>query len=674
MLKNLCFPYTRRLSMKYSSLVMLMIMASIKIKTFDEPTNHKTLNFLDLGDDDYNLIQNDSFEALFDKANNALRTKNYDKAIAYYQAAIKKNSRAPQPYFNMAIAYQEKKEIDKAIEAFKDAILQNLNYVKAHIELAKILQSRELLDEAIVHYRKAVDIDPSLVEIALTVARLLNQKEQFSESLPYFKIAAEGKADDVMVSFEYANVLNTCNYTQQALDIYLKLLEKRPNDSGILYNTAYTLKKLNRIKEAMPYYTAALKRNPNHAEAHFSLGLAHLITGNFAQGWPEYEWRWQRNTQLEPREFSQPQWDGVSSLQGKTILLHAEQGLGDTFQFIRYAQIIKEKYHPKKLIVAVQKPLLTIITQCCPYIDSVVTLSAMPTTFDLHVPLMTLPLLLKSDEQTIPRTIPYIFPDVTLVEMWRRKLSSDTNFKIGICWQGNSNYSTAFLRTVVAAKSMQLQKFNALGGIPNVSFYSLQKQTGTDQLQVSTLNFDLKVFETDFDESRGRFMDTAAVIKNLDLVITIDTSISHLAAAIGTPVWIMIPEPPDWRWMIERADTPWYPNMRLFRQPTVGDWDSVLALIRQELSDVIQAKKPVLRRTATTPATNTQLEQPTLRSLKQEYDNITKKLQSLTLKMKNIDHSPDNSEFIKTMRECSTLIELRNAILEKITLLEDIAS
>ena len=415
---------------------------------------HEILNFNDLVQPDTkpNSVElPPDFRELFILGNNALKAGNLEQAIEYFQAALKENSLAPQIHFNLGFAYETKGEIDKAIEKYKDAVLLKLDYQKAHHQLAKLLQQKGLMDEAIIDYQHVTNLDPQLIEPALTVARLLCEQERFTESLPHFERAVKARPDDIAIKFEYANILNTSGHNEKAIEHYFDLLKSRPNDSNILYNTAYTLKKLGRLAEAMPHYQKALTYNPNHAEAHFSLGLAYLISGDFKRGWPEYEWRWQRNSQLKPRNFPKPQWNG-NSLDGKVLLIHAEQGLGDTFQFIRYAKEIKERYDCK-IICAVQRPLYTIISRCCPYIDRVTTLAEIPTSFDVHIPLMSLPLLLKTEESSIPKSFPYIFPDENLVEIWHNKLADDTNFKVGLCWQGNSRYSTPFLRAAVAAKS-----------------------------------------------------------------------------------------------------------------------------------------------------------------------------------------------------------------------------
>ena len=287
------------------------------------------------------------------------------------------------------------------------------------------------------------------------------------------------------------------------------------------------------------------------------------------------------------RSYPEPRWDG-SDLQGKTILIHAEQGLGDTFQFIRYAKLIKEKNGI--VIAAVQKPLVTLMKNC-KYIDRVISLDDTPPHFDVHSPMLSLPYALKTQLETIPCEIPYLYANEKLVTDWKQKLAADKNFKIGICWQGNDNYATPLLRATVAQKSVHPKEFAPICQVPGVSVYSLQKTTGTDQLKDLPDTMRIITFDGDFDQSNGRFMDTAAVIKNLDLVITVDTSISHLASGLGVPTWIMLPNPADWRWMIDRTDSPWYPNVtRLFKQPTPGDWQSMIKEVAVELQKHITRK------------------------------------------------------------------------------------
>ena len=620
--------------------------------------------------EDVALIEPLSYDVYFSKGSIAMRAGKTQEAIDWFLKAAKDKPNAPQPYFNLGIAYETAGNDDKAIEAYKDAIIQRHEYAKAHNQLAKILHKKGNIDEAINHFELAFQFDPQLVDSAIMLARLLVGQEFYKDSIPFFQKAIAHRPHDIQLKFEYANTLNTINQTEQALDLYFELLNAKPNDTGILYNTAYALKKLGRIEEALYYYRTTLEKNPHHAEAHFSLGLAYLTNGDFLQGWKEYEWRWKRNSQLsQPRNFSQPLWDG-SPLNGKILFLHAEQGLGDTFQFIRYAKYIKEKFGGT-LIVAVQRSLFTIISQCCPYIDRVITLNQQPVHFDYHAPLLSLPFILKTDINSIPNNLPYINPDATLVKNWKKKLGNTDIFKVGICWQGNSNYSTPFLRAVVAAKSLPLEKLQPLSTIPNVKLYCLQKETGIDQLNHLSSNFPITIFDEDFDQSKGRFMDTAAVMKNLDLVITIDTSICHLAGAIGVPVWVMLPEPPDWRWMLKRSDTPWYPSiMRLYRQQRSGDWNTVIETILRDLEKLVEKKitktfSPVENHTEATNHNNL------LQELLKEQEKIIHKMTQYRAKIADLKTPISDEQFLKALTGLYYLAELNRTAQEKIDLLNE---
>lgn len=655
--------------MKRIFLVFLLITGIVQTENLLELDENGEISFTPLDDEQSSIVYPPRYQECFQRGTELLRSNKIDDSIAWLSKAIKANPNSPQCYFNLAIAYESKNDTESAIEAYKDALLVRLDYPKAHYQLAKLLHKQGEIDEAIKHFEQAVRYDKKLVEPSIQAARLLVGQEKYSESIPHFERAVRERSNDIQLRFEYANTLNTLNRTEEALCEYQKLLESRPNDSGILYNTAYTLKKLGRISDAMPYYEATLQKNPNHAEAHFSLGLAHLANGDFAKGWPEYEWRWQRNSQLAPRNFSKPQWDG-SALNGRTILIHAEQGLGDTFQFIRYARMVKE-LHNCSIIAAVQRPLHVLVARCCPYIDRTVTLDQIPTSFDVHIPLMSLPNIFKTEQNTVPNKLPYIMPDQALIEHWRRELSEDKNFKVGICWQGNSQYSTPFLRAVVAAKSVAMKKFESLSEIPGISFYSLQRETGINQLNQLSQNFDLKIFGENFDKQHGRFMDTAAVMKNLDLIITVDTSTSHLAGALGVPVWVMLPEPCDWRWMLKRTDTPWYPkNMRLFRQPSVGDWDGLFSEIVTELKKLVETKntRPEVKPISTTKRNDIEKSNSSL--FENELALINKKLLHKCSLLKEIDHSPEDKIFIKTLRSIHYLQQLKEQTEQKIELLE----
>ncbi len=520
----------------------------------------------------------DHFESCFNLGNIYYNRNEIETAFNYYKKALNSNKKSPQLYFNAGLCLKQLKQSDKAIEYFEKAIQLKPNYSKAYLNLAKTLQEKKENKKAIEIYLTYLQHNPNDSTVYRHLGSAYRSLNQFEKAIETFRTAYALQPKDTTIMLELANTLTILNQLDEALGLYQKVLLIKPTTTAAFYNISYVLKRQGYVKEAIELLQKIIEKNPNHAQAHFSLGLSYLTLGNFEDGWQEYEWRWETHGKT-PNKFSKPLWDG-SNLQNKTILICAEQGLGDTFQFIRYAQSIKRM--GATILFQSQSPLINILS-LCDYLDFVISRDKQLPDFDFHVPLMTLPLIFKTHEETIPAEIPYLHADPKLVEYWKEKLSADKNFKIGLCWQGNANYSTQFLRQVVAAKSISVKLFEPLSQVPGISLYSLQKIHGTNQLKELDGSLVIYDFGPDFDTTNGRFMDTAAIIKNLNLVITVDTSICHLSAALGTPTWIMLPEPSDWRWMLNRTDTPWYPNARLFRQPSPGDWKNVIQQIVQAL-------------------------------------------------------------------------------------------
>lgn len=536
----------------------------------------------------HSYVDYQCFEALSKHANGLFTEAEYEEAIAFYKQALALNPTCAQIFFNLGQSLYFAKKYPEALYAYKKTIQHKQDHFRAYVQIGKVMMDVKQPNDAIEPLKQSLILEPNNPDARLLLARVYNDKHLFNQAINIISEGLELDPNHINLTFELGNVYNLVNRLDESLAIYEELNAKLPNNPSILYNIAFTHKKMGHLDKALPYYNKTLELNPNHTEALFSRGLAYLVIGDFEKGWHGYEWRYNRPSQGSLRSYDEPRWDG-SDLQGKTILVHAEQGLGDTFQFIRYAKLIKEKNG--KLIVAVQKPLVTLMKQC-KYIDQVISLEDTPPHFDVHSPMLSLPYVLKTRIDTIPTEIPYLYADEQLTQEWKQKLAADKNFKIGICWQGNDNYATPLLRATVAQKSVHPKEFGPICHVPGVSIYSLQKATGTDQLKEVPENIRIITFDGDFDQSNGRFMDTAAVIKNLDLVITVDTSISHLSSGLGVPTWIMLPNPADWRWMLDRTDSPWYPEVtRLFKQPTPGDWQSMIAEVAVELQKYINERK-----------------------------------------------------------------------------------
>src|SRR3990167_5317716 len=526
------------------------------------------------------------FEKHFNLATSFYKQNDTQKAIEHYLKALAINPKNAQAHHNLGICLSQKKKLDEALVHFEKATECNPAYTKAYLQQASLLYEQKKKHEALACYKRGIEHDPSSFDLWYRAGGLLKELDQFKEALEYYTKAEELNPNHINLLLEIGNTYNMLDSVHKALEYYKKILEINPKALEALYNFGYTLKKMGYMKEAIEVYEKILEQRPNYAHPHFSLSLALLSLGEFDRGWKEYEWRWAAYDE-SPKKFKEPLWDG-SDPKGKRILLYAEQGLGDTLQFIRYAKLIKDQ--GGTVILETQKPLKDLLS-LCPYLDAVIARGESVPEFDYQMPLMSLPLIYNSNEDTIPLGIPYLYAQPQLIKEWKEKLSHDEGIKIGICWQGNPNYRTQFLRQTVAAKSITVDKFAPIGRLPGVKLYSLQKISGDDQLEQHDDSFFVHDFGPDFDNRNGRFMDTAAVMKNLDLVITVDTSICHLAGGLGVPVWIFLPEPPDWRWMLKRPDTPWYPNMRLFRQPTMGDWNSVIQDIVYALQETFGLDK-----------------------------------------------------------------------------------
>ena len=392
-------------------------------------------------------------------------------------------------------------------------------------------EARKLADQAL---KMKPDCGLALQVIGLVHAR----RDEFDEAIP---------------------ILN------QALSIRPDLVPAH-NDLGMIYAC------LGEMDRAIRYYDQALLLQPDHMFARFNRAWAWLKQGRYREGWIDYEWRWQSANQSRP-EIPRPRWDGAP-LDGRTMLVHTEQGFGDTVQYVRFLPLLKKQ--GGRIVLACQKPLHALL-QSIDGVDEWMPIdvpSDIP--FDIFTPLLSLTALLELNEEAdFSCDSPYIFAEPDRVEKWSSRIKQLPGLKIGIGWQG----SPTFKRD--AFRSIPLEEFAPLAKLPDVSLVSLQKGDGIDQIESRTDPFPLTVF--DDHDSDGAFLDTAAIMQHLDLVITSDTALAHVAGALGVPVWLAVSTSSDWRWLIDREDSPWYPTMRIFRQTTLGNWTDVFLNIAKDL-------------------------------------------------------------------------------------------
>jgi FkbM family methyltransferase len=434
-------------------------------------------------------------------------------------------------------------------------------------------------DEAVAAYHKALEFQPNFPVALSNLGNTLKQQGKFEEAEASCRESLRLKPDYPTAYNNLGVALVAQGRLEEASETFERALALMPNDAVTHSNLSASLVRQGKFSEAEANSKQALSLNPNYAEAHKNQGIVWLLLGDFERGWPEYEWRWQCPGSQMPK-YSAPMWQG-EPLDGKTILLYHEQGLGDTIQFVRYASILRQ-HGAGRVVVKVQKPLMQLIASS-KGIDELVCDDAALPQFDVHVPMLSVPGILKSSFETFPSHVPYLHAEPKLITKWEQRLAEYDGFKVGIAWQGSPDFHADTQRSV------PLQHFSKLASIPGVRLFSLQKGEGTEQLEGLDGEFEVVNFGDELDAEAGPFVDTAAIMQNLDLVITSDTSVPHLAGALGVPTWMALSISPDWRWFLDREDSPWYPTLRLFRQQKLGDWEEVFSRIAAGLREQIAA-------------------------------------------------------------------------------------
>lgn len=504
---------------------------------------------------------------------NALRAQGkLEEAVASYQRALQLQPDYAEAHNNLGVALQEQRKPEETVAAFRRALQLKPDYAGAHYNLGNFWKTQGKLDEAVASYLQAVQFQPRYAEAYLSLGLALKEQGKLEDAVACYQRAAQLQPDFAETHNNLGNALQAQGRLDEAVAAYRRALQLKSDYAAAYNNLGIALKEQGRREEAVASLQRALQLKPEYADAHKNLGLALLLGGDFERGWAEYEWRWRCQDSPRP-EFSQPPWEGAP-LANRTILLYAEQGLGDTVQFIRYAELVRQL--GGRVVVECQQPLSRLLTSCRG-IDQVVERGTVLPEFDVHAPLLSLPGILKTRLANIPAQIPYISGDKALVERWRAELSPASGFKIGIVWRGNPQHKND------RDRSIPLSQFETLANVLEVQFFSLQKGSGAEELTRVAERAPI----TDVGSRLEDFTDTAAVLMNLDLVIGCDTAVVHLAGAMGIPVWVALPFAPDWRWLLDRTDSPWYPTMRLFRQRRPGDWPGVFEEIRAAVSELL---------------------------------------------------------------------------------------
>ena len=440
--------------------------------------------------------------------------------------------------------------------------------------------------EAVACCRSALELDPASPGLHNNLGLALKECGRLDEAVESFRQALRLMPDRADTHYNLGNTLVLLHRLDEAKAAFRRAIELAPADADTHNNLGALEQLKGNFADATASFDAALRLNPNFAEAHRNRALLRLLLGDYAAGWPEYEWRWRMAGAARPN-FAQPCWKG-EPLDGRTILVWCEQGLGDVLQMIRYVPLLRQA--GAKVLVQCHSTMHALlqtvhgVDHCLPYESTV------EEKFDYYLALFSLPSIFATTVETIPATIPYLSADPTRIEHWRKKLAAITSpsslkppassLKIGLAWQGNPEFTGDYYR------SIPLAALAPLADCPGVRLFSLQKGPGHEQLARLAERMRIVDLGATLDQDGDAFVDTAAVMKHLDLVITSDTAIAHLAGALAVPVWVALQYAPNWRWLLGRDDSPWYPTMRLFRQPRFGDWAATIAAIAAELASL----------------------------------------------------------------------------------------
>jgi len=544
------------------------------------------------------------FEALYLLGIIAGQSGEPQRAVDFFTKALATNPASADAHFNRGVALGELKRPAEALESYDRVIALKPDHAHAHYNRGVALGELDRPADALASYDRAIALKPDFAEAynnrGIALARLgrtqdaVTSYERAIALKPQYASAhnnlGNALADldrrvDALTSFERAIAINP-GYAEahnnralvlfdlerhaDALASFDRAIALKPDYAEAYYNRGNALRELHRHRDAIASFERAIALKADYASAHWNLADCHLLLGDFTRGWSEYEWRWKlRDREMRARNFREPLWLGSEPLKDRTILLHSELGLGDTLLFCRYAIDVTEL--GATVILEVQPPLVRVLSDMSGVAQIVRAGDPLPA-FDFHCPLMSLPLAFKTGVHDVPTHVPYVRSQASDVALWRDRLGRKTKPRVGVVWSGSMALKND-KRSMTLVQMLPLLRHWA-------EWVSLQKELSSDDAALLAVHPEIRHFGDELSD----FADTAALIELVDLVVTVDTSVANLAGAMGKTVWVLLPfNPHDWRWMLEREDSLWYPTARLFRQPAPDDWASVIDRVDSEL-------------------------------------------------------------------------------------------
>jgi tetratricopeptide (TPR) repeat protein len=497
-----------------------------------------------------------------------------DEAVAAQRKALALKPDFVEAHVNLGNALKDQGRLGEAILSYRRALALKPDFAIGHNSLGAALKDQGKPVDAEASYRKALALTADYPEAHSNLGVALTDQGRLDEAIASFRRALNLRPDFAEAHYNLGNTLRRHGNFDEAAASYKRALSLKPDFVDAHYNLGEALQDDCRFEEALASYDKALALMPDRVDARWNRAVALLTLGRYAEGWREHEWRWRRS-ETPPRNYMQPLWRG-EPLDNRAILLHAEQGMGDIVQFLRYAPLVAARGGR----VTLQAPAAVARLARASLGDRaqvVVEGDALPA-FDLHCPLLSLPLAFATTLDTIPGDTPYLSADPAAAALWRERLGEGAGLKVGLVWAGNPRHKNDHNRSIA------FDRLAPLFGAEGVRWFSLQvgeRRADLARLPTGTI--------ADLSDGLVDLADTAAAISALDLVIAVDTAVAHLAGALAKPVWLLVPLAPDWRWLIGRDDSPYYPTARLFRQPARGDWDSVASRVREALDGRVES-------------------------------------------------------------------------------------
>ena len=510
---------------------------------------------------------------IFKKALASHQTGQLDQAAKLYRLILNTDGEHAQAFNNLGAIFMSCDRLNDALVCFQNAINARADFFEAHINLARAFKKLGDFARAVASFRSVLRIKPDYVPAYLDLSFLYHKLDDHSSAISCCRRALELDPLSVDACNNLGNALSSSGDFPAAIESFNRAIHIQPNRADLYYNLANVLKSAGQAQSAIENYRRALVLDPEYVDARWNLSHALLFNGNFQEGWLEYECRFKLSAwqDIYPFRLNAPRWDG-SPFKNRRLLVHDEQGLGDTLQFIRFLPLVKAL--GGTVIFETRRPLLRLLKGLCG-VDELIARSSSPeraVDFDMYIPLMSVPALLGTTLLTVPSKVPYLYADPPAAARWRQRFEG-SNLYVGIVWSGNPRHGNDRNR------SCSLEMFRELAEVGGVELIGLQADSTATKVESTPSEWGLKNLGREFKD----FSDTAAVISALDLVISVDTAVAHLAGAMGKAVWLLLPYSPDWRWLAKGSDSPWYPTMRLYRQPDPGNWKAAFQRVNEQL-------------------------------------------------------------------------------------------